>query len=134
MLTRRTGINGKVRKRILHAICVFMALSMAFQLIGCGDNAEDKPGETEAPVRQEALWQGESFGEIASVTEGSPVYLVEYQEGIENLPDLSGEDFNSNGFRYLGCYQDKIYLLTTCTNSEWVKQEDGSLTLLISSQ
>lgn len=127
-------MKGKAHKRTLRAICVFTALLMAFQLIGCGDNAEDKPGETDAPVRQEAIWQGESFGEIVSVTEGSPVYLVEYQEGIENLPDLSGEDFNSNRFQYLGCYQDKIYLLTTCTNSEWAKQEDGSLTLLISSQ
>ena len=119
-------MKRKAHKRTLRAICVFTALLMAFQLIGCGDNAEDKPEETDAPVRQEAIWQGESFGEIASVTDGSPVYLVDYQEGIEDFPDLSGEDTDYIYSRYLGLYQDKIYLLTICSKYEWIEGEDGS--------
>ena len=127
-------MKGKAHKRTLRAICVFTALIITFQLTGCGDNAGDKPEETNVPVRQEALWQGESFGEIAPVTEGSPVYLVEYQEGIENLPDLSKEDFNDANFQYLGCYQDKLYILANCYHSELVEQEDGSLITLITDQ
>lgn len=124
---------GKVQKP-LYAICVLMAIIMTFQLTGCGGAGEEKQGETDTPARQEALWQGESFGEIASLTEGKPVYLVEYQEKIENLPDLSGEDVNDISSRYLGCYQDKIYLLTICSNIDWIEGEDGATILSISPQ
>lgn len=105
-------MNGKARKGPLNVFCVFMAFVTAFLLTGCGGTGKEKTAETDAPVRQEMIWQGEGFGEIMSATEGSPVYLVDYQQGIEELPDLSGEGINDIHSLYLGFYQDKIYLLT----------------------
>ena len=121
-------MSGKGQKRIRHSVCFLMIFLMAFQLTGCAGAAE-KQEETDAPVRQEVLWQGESFGEILELTEGEPVYLAEYQEGIENLPDQSGKDYNYVNSEYLGCYQDKIYLLTFCADTEWIEGEDGSFIL-----
>lgn len=119
-------MNREARKGTRHVVSVFMACMMALQLTGCGGTGREKPTETEAPVKQESLWQGESFGEIASLTDGNPVYLVEYQEGIEELSNLSKED-NDISSQYLGCYQDKIYLLTYCSKTEWIEGEDGSM-------
>ena len=127
-------MNVKVQKRTLRIVCFFTAFLMAFQLIGCGNNTGEEPVETETPVKQEALWQGESFGEIASLTEGSPLYLVDYREEIEKLPDLSGEDIDYVEPRYLGLYQDKIYLLAICSKFEWTEGEDGVTIQSISTQ
>ena len=116
---------GKAQKRALRSVCLFLITMIVLQLTGCGGNGEEKQEKTDTPMRQEVLWQGESFGEIQALTEGSQVYLVDYQEGTEGLPDLSGEDFNSVNFEYLGFCQDKIYLLAACSNSEWILKEDG---------
>lgn len=123
---------GKAQKRALRSVCLFMITMMVLQLTGCGGNGDEKQEKTDTPMRQEVLWQGESFGEIQALTEGSPVYLVEYQEGVEGLPDLSGNDLNSVSFKYLGFYQYKIYLLATCSNSEWILKEDGEFMLNMS--
>ena len=120
-------MSRKGQKRIKNGIGILMAFLAMLQLAGCGRDQEEQRGATEEPIKQEVLWQGERFGEVQTLTEGSPVYLVEYQEGVEGLPDLSGEDFNSVSFEYLGFYQDKIYLLATCSNSEWILKEDGEL-------
>lgn len=125
-------MSRKGQKRIKNGIGILMAFLAMLQLAGCGRDQEEQRGTTEEPIRQEVLWQGERFGEVQTLTEGSPVYLVEYQEGVEGLPNLSGEDFNSVSFEYLGFYQDKIYLLATCSNSEWILKEDGELMLNMS--
>lgn len=122
-------MSEKRQNRIKRSVCFWMVFLTAFQLTGCAEKTKEQPEVTEAPVRQEILWRGESFAEIMELTDGTPVYLVEYQEGIENLPYLSGEDYNSVNFEYLGCYQDKLYLLTTRSNTEWIEREDGSLIL-----
>lgn len=127
-------MSGKGREKVRQIISILMAFFMMIQLAGCAEPTEEKLDETEAFERQEVLWQGESFGEIQALTEGSPVYLVEYQEGVEGLPDLSGEDFNSVSFNYLGFYQEKIYLLATCSNSEWILKEDGEFMLSLSNE
>lgn len=83
-------MSGKGQKKISRAICLLMVFLTALQLAGCA-GAEENQEETDAPVKQEVPWKGENFGEVMELTEGDPVYLVEYQEGIENLPDLSGK-------------------------------------------
>lgn len=125
-------MNGKGRKRSLHTCCVFMAFILVLSLVGCG-KTEAEPERTEAPVRQEMSWQGESFAEPASLTDGNPIYLAEYHESIGGLPELS-EDMNSKNFEYLGIYQDKAYFFVTCSNSEWIVNDEGSYVLYISKE
>lgn len=125
-------MNGKGRKRSLHSLCVFMIMLTVLQLVGCGRTQKEQES-TEAPVRQEMSWQGESFAELASLTDGNPIYLAEYQEGIGGLPELP-EDMTSKNFEYLGIYQDKVYFFDTCSDSEWIVNEEGSYVLSISKE
>lgn len=102
---RLEGIFG-----IFPMICILGGVMAACLFTGCAaDNAGDEGTQQQESSKKEFLWQKEEFAEPAALTEGNPVYIVDYQENLVQEP---GFTYDYNSVESSAFYNDKLYLLS----------------------
>lgn len=102
---RLEGIFG-----IFPMICILGGVMAACLFTGCAaDNAGDEGTQQQEVSKKGFLWQKEEFAEPAALTEGNPVYIVDYQKNLAQEPDFT---YDSNSVESCAFYNDKLYLLS----------------------
>lgn len=95
---------------------ILLIFLLTFLLAGCGrevssGNAGEKQGQDQeqeqTPPKQEFRWQEQSLAEVADYTDGTPVYIVDYQGDLDQKPDFS---YDWGGSKFYGQVNDKFYM------------------------
>lgn len=97
-------------KGVFLRLCILGGVMAACLFTGCAaDNAGDEGTQQQETSKKEFLWQKEEFAEPAALTEGNPVYIVDYQKNLAQEPDFT---YDSNSAESCAFYNDKLYLLS----------------------
>lgn len=97
---------------VQHIVFILVTGLLCSLLAACGkekvsDGAEQEREQNQAPPRQEFLWQEQSLAAVEDYTDGSPIYIVDYQGDLDQKPDFS-YDWGARDF--YGQVNDKIYV------------------------
>lgn len=87
---------------------VLLAFLFSCLLTGCGKGTSDGGEEPITSPKEEFLWQKEALAEVTDITDGSPIYIVDYQEGLIREPDF---EYDWSSINFYGQVNDKLYML-----------------------
>lgn len=90
-------------------LTVLMAVSL---LTGCAQEASQKndSGHTiQEQTGKEFLWQEQKLADVKEITEGSPLYIADYQDNLVQRQDFTSE---YTTHEYLGVYNDRLYIFS----------------------
>ena len=92
-------------------------------LTGCGKGTSDGGGQPVISPKEEFLWQQQELAEATDITDGNPIFIVDYQEGLIQKPDF---DYDWSTINFYGQVNDRLYIL-----GEYIKydEEDNVLKL-----
>lgn len=90
-------------------LTVLMAVSL---LTGCAQEVSQKndSGHTiQEQTGKEFLWQEQKLADVKEITEGSPLYITDYQDNLVQRQDFTSE---YTTHEYLGVYNDRLYIFS----------------------
>ncbi|MCH5337696.1 MAG: carbohydrate ABC transporter substrate-binding protein [Acetatifactor sp.] len=88
---------------------VLLAFLLSCILTGCGKGTPDDEDEKlQSSPKEEFLWQQQELAEVTDITDGSPIYIVDYQESLIREPDF---EYDWRSIYFYGQVNDKLYML-----------------------